>query len=161
MRSANKIFNEPLFQYSLIAKEKVLMEKAWAAAGVSLVRDIRYESAPGFLFREATHNKILSHIPPEWRKIVRTETAPLHRISPDFYIPVLSGKNKAKLANLTSKNFYEIFMLINAENSKQRSRPFWENRFGSINWELVFKSLFSRDGVSKSDPRHFLSWVYP
>ena len=45
----NEIFNEPLFQNSLIAKEKVLLEKTWADAGISLVRDITYESAPGFL----------------------------------------------------------------------------------------------------------------
>ena len=41
-------------------------------------------------------------------------------------------------------------MLANAENNRQKYRTFWEDRFGPINWELVFKSLFSRDEDRKA-----------
>ena len=158
----NEIYNEPLFRNPLLSKDRLLADTAWAKSGITLVRDICYETIPGFLpraaveelvgpkFKDSTYNEVMSCMPQDWKDVIDTEIAPPERHNSCFKIPVQPKRESKTFGDLKAKDFYTLLTHLDVDISNQRFRIFWDDKFGKTKWHLVFHSLFTRDDNRKA-----------
>ena len=160
-KQVEQIYNEPLFQNALTAKESLLVEESWTNSGISLLRHICYEYVPGFLsedaikeliggeYRRGSLGAVVRQLPKEWVEIVNSIPAPASRISENFEVLLVNNETKT-FSKLNSKAIYDI--LICNEKPTLVFKIYWETLLGPINWELVFENLFkSNDDRKCSD----------
>ena len=163
----DEIYNEPLFRNSLLSKDRLLADTSWAKSGVTLVRDICYETVPGFLpraaveelvgpkFKDSTYENIMSCMPQNWKDLINTETAPPERHNPCFKISIQPSRVAKNFGDLKAKDLYNLLTHLEVDVTNQRFRVFWDDKFGKTKWHLVFQSLFTRDDNRKACDLHW------
>ena len=145
------------------SKDRLLADTAWAKSGITLVRDICYETIPGFLpraaveelvgpkFKDSTYNEVMSCMPQDWKDVIDTEIAPPERHNSCFKIPVQPKRESKTFGDLKAKDFYTLLTHLDVDISNQRFRIFSDDKFGKTKWHLVFHSLFTRDDLQLHD----------
>ena len=158
--TSKMIFEEPLADNRFLSKDKLFHDENLTSSGLKLVRDLCYETTPGFMppsafgelmgtsFKEKTFVHINSTLPADWRKTVRDELADKRLPNPDFMVQTSEQSDAVLFSSLQISDFYRE--LCDTSINGLRFAPFWERQIGAVSWEKYFQDLFRRVGDTKS-----------
>lgn len=166
--NVKSILSEPLFQNELISLNDQLLPvfADWVTAGVTQIKDICYEVAPGYLPTNAVHEllieqgndertlerterelrKIRSSIPPEWTSKIQSEaTNQQPDLQPRFEVKTSDSNDALDILNCKTSTFYG--QLLADRQTVIPALDYWkenlnpEPTFNGKQWKTLYSPL--------------------